>query len=147
MFTGVAGLETAEKGWVSLGSLGRGPTQLYTMKIKLSSLWGDCEDLFFLGKLVRHLHFFFLRKKKKSSDELDKGALVWMRKTDSERFPLPNWVFSVHHRTCPVEVNLPFVLMTGPSGDYFGDVTKKKLMFLLFQNGSLCELGGLQKLS
>jgi hypothetical protein len=38
MVTGVAGLETAKKGWLSLGSLGRGPTQLHTMKIKLSSL-------------------------------------------------------------------------------------------------------------
>lgn len=34
-----------------------GPTQLHTMKIKLSNLWGGCKDLFFLSKLVRHLYF------------------------------------------------------------------------------------------
>lgn len=45
-----------------------------------------------------------------------------------KQIPLPNWVLDVHHEACPVEVNLPFILMIGTSEVHCGNVTKHTLL-------------------
>ena len=94
-----------------------GPTQLHTMEIKLSSLWGGCEDLFFLGKLVRHLYFL-----KKCFDESDKEASGLNVEKHSRAFSTAKLCsqHSLRSLTCGNELSLQINDKTikGPFGDY-----------------------------